>query len=35
MKVPEGPGVKVVACPAIREEMGEKFIHLHIRDFVV
>jgi single-stranded-DNA-specific exonuclease len=34
MEVPEGPGVQVVACPAIREEMGERFVHLRIREFV-
>ena len=34
MEVPGGPGVQVVASPEFREEMGERFIHLHIREFV-
>jgi single-stranded-DNA-specific exonuclease len=33
-EIPDSPGVKIIACPAIREKMGEKFIHLHIREFV-
>ena len=33
-EIPDSPGVKVIACPAIKEKMGEKFIHLHIREFV-
>jgi single-stranded-DNA-specific exonuclease len=33
-EVPDVPGMKVVACPAIRERMGEKFIHLYIKEFV-
>jgi len=34
LAVPEGPGVQVVACPSLREEMGEKFIHFSVSDFV-
>ncbi len=34
-EIPDVPGVKIIACPAIRERMGEKFIHLHIREFVI
>ncbi len=33
-KIPEAPGVKVIACPAIKETMGREFIHLHIREFI-
>jgi len=33
-EIPDSPGVKIIACPSIREKMGEKFIHLHIREFV-
>ncbi len=33
-EITDVPGVKVIACPAIKEMMGEKFIHLHIREFV-
>ena len=33
-EVPDVPGVRIIACPTIREKMGEKFIHLHIREFV-
>ena len=32
--LPESPGVKVIACPSIREEMGEKFIHFSVRELV-
>ncbi len=32
--LPDPPDAKIIACPGIREEMGEKFIHLHIREFV-
>ncbi len=34
-EIPDVPGVKIIACPAIKERMGEKFIHLHIREFVI
>jgi single-stranded-DNA-specific exonuclease len=33
-EIPDVPGVKIVACPAMRERMGDKFIHLHIRAFI-
>jgi single-stranded DNA-specific DHH superfamily exonuclease len=33
-EIPDVPGVKIVACPAMRERMGDKFIHLHIREFI-
>lgn len=32
--MPYQPDTKVIACPAFREEMGEKFIHFYIREFV-
>ena len=32
--VPDVPGVQVVASPAFREQMGERFVHLQIREFV-
>jgi single-stranded-DNA-specific exonuclease len=32
--LPDAPDARVVACPAIKEEMGEKFIQLHVREFV-
>lgn len=32
--IPEGPDLKVIACPTLREEQGEKFIHFQVREFV-
>jgi single-stranded-DNA-specific exonuclease len=32
--MPDGPGLMIVACPTMREDLGEKFIHLQVRDFV-
>jgi single-stranded-DNA-specific exonuclease len=34
LEMPESPDLKVVACPSIREEMGEKFIHFSVKEFV-
>jgi single-stranded-DNA-specific exonuclease len=31
---PVGRGLKVIACPTMREDLGEKFIHLQVREFV-
>ncbi|HVN23849.1 MAG TPA: single-stranded-DNA-specific exonuclease RecJ [Syntrophorhabdales bacterium] len=31
---PPGPVARIVATPTIREEMGEKFVHLLIKEFV-
>lgn len=32
--MPDQREAKIIACPAFREEMGEKFIHFYIREFV-
>jgi single-stranded-DNA-specific exonuclease len=32
--LPEKPGASIVASPILREDMGEKFIHLNIKEFV-
>ena len=32
--MPDGPGLMIIACPTMREDLGEKFIHLQVRDFV-
>ena len=32
--LPAGPVARIVATPTIREEMGEKFVHLLIKEFV-
>lgn len=33
--IPEGENVKVIACPTMKEDLGEKFIHLQVREFVL
>jgi single-stranded DNA-specific DHH superfamily exonuclease len=33
--VPEVPGLTMVASPMVREDMGERFVHLNIKEFVV
>lgn len=32
--IPEGQDIKVIACPTMKEDLGEKFIHLQVREFV-
>jgi single-stranded-DNA-specific exonuclease len=32
--VPETPGTSIVASPVVREDMGERFLHLNIKEFV-
>jgi single-stranded-DNA-specific exonuclease len=32
--LPEGPVARLVATPTLREEMGEKFVHLLIKEFL-
>ncbi|MGD0661047.1 MAG: single-stranded-DNA-specific exonuclease RecJ [Syntrophorhabdales bacterium] len=34
MEMPDSPGFKVVACPTLREDLGEKFIHLQVTEFL-
>jgi single-stranded-DNA-specific exonuclease len=31
---PEGAGMNIVASPVVREDMGERFLHLNIKEFV-
>jgi single-stranded-DNA-specific exonuclease len=31
---PSGPGLKVIACPTMRDDMGERFIHFQVREFI-
>lgn len=33
-ELPDGRGSRVIACPMLKEELGEKFIRLQIREFV-
>ncbi len=32
--IPDGPELKVIACPTMREDLGEKFIHFQVRDIL-
>ena len=34
MEMPDSPGFKVVACPTLREDLGEKFVHLQVTEFL-
>jgi single-stranded-DNA-specific exonuclease len=34
VELPDGSDPKVIACPTLKEEMGEKFIRLQIREFL-
>jgi single-stranded-DNA-specific exonuclease len=34
VELPDGQDTRVVACPMLRDEMGEKFIRFQIREFV-
>ena len=34
VEMPDVPAPKVVACPTLREDMGEKFIHFQVREFL-
>ncbi len=32
--IPEKPGASIIASPIMREDVGEKFIHLNIKEFI-
>ena len=34
IEVPDSTSLKVVACPTLREDLGEKFIHFQVTEFL-